>query len=155
MSDQLRPTVLVIDDEVQIRRLLRVSLESNGYRVIEASTGQEGIIEAAQRKPDVVILDLGLPDLDGVAVLQRLREWSQVPVLVLSVRDREEDKIAGLKHARAAITGAGDDATALATAAMVMGHLGWDHRAAIDTIKSALLILPPRRSIITPVTSII
>lgn len=86
----------MVDNEVQIRRLLRVCLEADGYRVEEAATGQEGITQAAQRKPDVVILDLGLPDMDGVGVLKRLREWSRVPVLVLSVRDREEDKIAAL-----------------------------------------------------------
>jgi two-component system KDP operon response regulator KdpE len=98
MSDQPKPIALVVDDEVQIRRLLRVCLEADGYRVLEAATGQEAITEAAQRKPDVVILDLGLPDMDGVKVLERLREWSRVPVLVLSVRDREEDKIAALDH---------------------------------------------------------
>jgi two-component system KDP operon response regulator KdpE len=89
---------LVIDDEPQIRRLLRVTLEANGYRVFDAASGNEGIVEAAQRRPDVVLLDLGLPDLDGVTVLKRLREWSQVPVIVLSVRDREEDKIAALDN---------------------------------------------------------
>jgi two-component system KDP operon response regulator KdpE len=94
----VKPTVLVIDDEVQIRRLLRVCLEANGYRVLEAASGLEGISEAAQRRPDVVLLDLGLPDMDGVAVLKRLREWSQVPVVVLSVRDREEDKIRALDN---------------------------------------------------------
>jgi len=98
MSDKPKPMALVVDDEVQIRRLLRVCLEANGYRVLEAGTGQEAITEAAQRKPDVVILDLGLPDMDGVTALKRLREWSRVPVLVLSVRDREEDKIAALDH---------------------------------------------------------
>ena len=91
-----RPVALVIDDEVQIRRLLRVSLEGSGYRVVDAGSGQEGLIQAAQCRPDVVILDLGLPDLDGVAVLQRLREWSGVPVVVLSVRDREEEKVQAL-----------------------------------------------------------
>ncbi len=98
MNEKLsqKPTALVIDDEVQMRRLLRVNLEAHGYRVVEACTGQEGITEAAQCRPDVVILDLGLPDLDGVRVLQRLREWSRVPVVVLSVRDREDDKIAAL-----------------------------------------------------------
>jgi two-component system KDP operon response regulator KdpE len=98
--NQERPTpvVLVIDDEIQIRRLLRISLEANGYRVFEAVNGQAGLAEAAQRRPDVVVLDLGLPDLDGVSVLKRLREWSRVPVIVLSVRDREEDKIAALDH---------------------------------------------------------
>ncbi len=91
-----KPTALVIDDEVQLRRLLRVCLEANGYRVVDAAAGQEGIVAAAQSRPDVVILDLGLPDMTGVQVLQRLREWSRVPVVVLSVRDREEDKIAAL-----------------------------------------------------------
>lgn len=90
------PVVLVIDDEPQIRRLLRVTLEANGYRVFDAATGQDGIAQAAQRRPDVVLLDLGLPDLNGVEVLQRLREWSRVPVIVVSVRDREDDKIAAL-----------------------------------------------------------
>ena len=81
-----------------MRRLLRVCLEANGYRVLEAATGTEGIAEAAQHPPDVVIIDLGLPDMEGVAVLKRLREWSRVPVVVLSVRDREEDKIAALDN---------------------------------------------------------
>ena len=94
----LKPNALIIDDELQIRRLLRVCLESNGYRVMEATTGQEGIAQAAQHPPDVVVLDLGLPDMDGVTVLKRLREWSRVPVLVLSVRDREEDKVAALDN---------------------------------------------------------
>ncbi len=89
---------LVIDDELQIRRLLRVCLENKGYKVIEAATGQEGIAQAAQYPPDVVLLDLGLPDLDGVAVLKRLREWTRVPVVVLSVRDREDDKVAALDN---------------------------------------------------------
>jgi two-component system KDP operon response regulator KdpE len=96
MSSPLKSTALVIDDELQMRRLLRVCLEANGYRVSEAATGKDGIAEAAQHPPDVVILDLGLPDMEGVAVLKRLREWSRVPVVVLSVRDREEDKIAAL-----------------------------------------------------------
>jgi len=100
MSEPVSPksTALVIDDELQIRRLLRVCLETKGYKVIEAATGQEGIAQAAQYPLDVVILDLGLPDMDGVAVLKRLREWTRVPVLVLSVRDREDDKIAALDN---------------------------------------------------------
>jgi two-component system KDP operon response regulator KdpE len=93
-----KPKALVIDDEVQIRRLLRACLEGNGYRVIEASTGQEGITQAAQHPVEVVLLDLGLPDMDGVAVLKRLREWTRVPVVVLSVREREEDKISALDN---------------------------------------------------------
>lgn len=87
---------LVVDDEPQIRRLLRVTLEANGYRVFDAATGNDGVAQAALRKPDVVLLDLGLPDLDGLEVLKRIREWSQVPVLILSVRDEEGEKIAAL-----------------------------------------------------------
>ena len=83
-----KPAVeLIIDDEVQIRRLLRLTLEAHGYRVYEAADGQTGLLEAGQRLPDVVVLDLGLPDLDGLTVLKRLREWSRVPVVVLSVID--------------------------------------------------------------------
>ena len=91
-------TVLVIDDEAPIRRLLRLTLEPQGYRIHEAGNGQLGLQEAAARRPDVIILDLGLPDMDGVAVLKRLREWSQTPVLVLTVRDREADKVAALDN---------------------------------------------------------
>jgi two-component system KDP operon response regulator KdpE len=98
MSEKIphQPIVLIIDDEIQMRRLLRVSLEGNGYRVFEAASGQEGLVEAAQRRPDIVVLDLGLPDMDGLTVLQRLREWSEAPVLVLSVREGEEDKVGAL-----------------------------------------------------------
>ena len=84
---------LIIDDEIQIRRLLRMALEAKGYKVHEAATGQIGLQEAAFIRPDVVLLDLGLPDTDGVTVLKRLREWSAVPVLILSVRDQEEVKV--------------------------------------------------------------
>lgn len=88
--------VLVIDDEPQIRRLLRVTLEAGGYAVVDAVNGNDGIVQAAQSRPDVIVLDLGLPDMDGVEVLKRIREWSRVPVIILSVRDREHDKIAAL-----------------------------------------------------------
>ncbi len=97
MSESARPLdVLIIDDEVQIRRLLRLTLESAGYRVREAENGTLGLNEAAVRRPDAVILDLSLPDLGGLEVLRRLREWSQIPVLILSVRGAETDKIAAL-----------------------------------------------------------
>jgi two-component system KDP operon response regulator KdpE len=92
----VKPVALVIDDEVQIRRLLRVVLESADYQVHEAETAAQGLTDAATRRPDVVLLDLGLPDSDGVNVLRRLREWSKVPVIVLSVRDDEEGKVAAL-----------------------------------------------------------
>ena len=88
------PVVLVVDDEIQIRRLLRVSLTASGYVVHEAATGQAGLEQAALIRPDVVVLDLGLPDMDGLDMLRRLREWSPVPVIVLSVRDADADKIA-------------------------------------------------------------
>jgi two-component system KDP operon response regulator KdpE len=91
-----RPEILVIDDEVQIRRLLRLTLESGGFRVGEAATGQLGLTEAATRQFDVIILDLGLPDMSGVEVVRRLREWSRVPVLILSVHAAEDDKVAAL-----------------------------------------------------------
>lgn len=87
---------LIIDDEKQIRRLLRLALESADYNVFEAETGKTGLEEIAYRRPDVVLLDLGLPDIDGVKVLRHLREWSDVPVLILSVRDEPEEKVAAL-----------------------------------------------------------
>ena len=91
-------SVLIVDDEVQIRRLLRVTLEANGYRVLEAATGPDGLAEAAQRNPGVIILDLGLPGMDGLTVLKRLREWSRAPVLVLSVQEGDVDKVAALDN---------------------------------------------------------
>jgi two-component system KDP operon response regulator KdpE len=91
-----RPVVVLIEDEPQIRRFLRTVLPGQGYTLFEAETGQQGLVEAAVRKAEVVILDLGLPDLDGVEVVKRLREWSAVPVIVLSARAQEEDKVAAL-----------------------------------------------------------
>lgn len=88
--------ILVIDDEVQLRRLLRITLESAGHTVREAETGRLGLDEIARRAPDAVVLDLGLPDLPGLDVLRRLREWSRVPVLVLTVLAAESDKVAAL-----------------------------------------------------------
>lgn len=88
--------ILIIDDEPQIQRLLRLLLEAEGYHVATAASGKEGLIEAASRPPDAIILDLGLPDIDGLVVLSRLREWSHAPILILSVLDSGEDKIKGL-----------------------------------------------------------
>jgi two-component system KDP operon response regulator KdpE len=88
--------ILVIDDEAPIRRFLRASLESQGFRVDEAITGREGLSLAASNAPDLILLDLGLPDIDGLEVLAKLREFSTVPVIVLSARGRERDKIDGL-----------------------------------------------------------
>ena len=92
----MNPVALIIDDEVQIRRLLRLVLEGENYKVHEAETGQLGLMEIATHKPDVVLLDLGLPDFDGLQVLKRLREWSEVPVIVLTVRDDVSEKVAAL-----------------------------------------------------------
>jgi two-component system KDP operon response regulator KdpE len=92
----MKPVAVIIDDEVQIRRLLRVALESENYQVHEAETGQLGLVEIANRKPAVILLDLGLPDIDGLQVLKRLREWSEAPVIVLTVRNDEQEKVAAL-----------------------------------------------------------
>jgi two-component system, OmpR family, KDP operon response regulator KdpE len=89
-------SALIIDDEKQIRRLVRIALEEAGHQVYEAETGQAGLVEIVQRRPDVVLLDLGLPDMEGMKVLRRLREWSDVPVLILSVRDDPDEKVAAL-----------------------------------------------------------
>ncbi len=100
MSDSVphaaKPLVLVIDDEPQIRRLLTLTLEANGYRVVTAERGQEGLVLAAQQAPALILLDLGLPDLPGTEILRRLREWTAVPVIILSVLDDETGKIAAL-----------------------------------------------------------
>ena len=90
------PRVLVVDDEPQIRRSLRVALRANGYEVDEAGTGEEALDRIATKPPELVILDLGLPDVDGVQVCRRLREWSQLPVIVLSVHDDDQAKVRAL-----------------------------------------------------------
>jgi two-component system KDP operon response regulator KdpE len=88
--------VLIVDDERPIRRFLRVSLASHGFEVLEAENGQETFNILTSRHPDLVILDLSLPDMDGIEILKRLREWSETPVIILSVRDNEEEKIKAL-----------------------------------------------------------
>lgn len=90
--------ILIIEDELPIRRFLRASLASEGYRVTEAPTGTQGLQMATAQPPDLVILDLGLPDMDGQDVLQRLREWCTAPIIVLSARDQEPQKIKALDH---------------------------------------------------------
>jgi two-component system KDP operon response regulator KdpE len=91
-----KPVVVLIEDEPEIRRFLRASLTGHGYRLFEATTAAEGLREAESRQPDIVVLDLGLPDLDGLEVIRRLREWTAVPIIVLSARGQEPDKIAAL-----------------------------------------------------------
>jgi two-component system, OmpR family, KDP operon response regulator KdpE len=93
---QPSPTILIIEDELQMQRFLRASLGGNGYRVFEAQTGQDGLVQTAARNPDLVLLDLGLPDLDGLEVTQQLRTWARMPIIVISARGKEEDKIKAL-----------------------------------------------------------
>ena len=88
--------ILIVEDEPQIRHFLRTTLTAEGYRVIEAENGERGVIEAATHKPDLVMVDLGLPDLDGVEVVKRIRAWSALPILILSARSAEADKVAAL-----------------------------------------------------------
>jgi two-component system KDP operon response regulator KdpE len=89
-------TILIIEDELPIRRFLKPSLQSHGFKVLEAEKGGEGLALASSHNPDLVLLDLGLPDMDGLEVVKRLREWSTVPVIVLTARGKEKDKIEGL-----------------------------------------------------------
>src|SRR4030043_2232222 len=88
--------ILLIEDEPQMLRLLRIILQSQGSGVVESPTGQEGLMQAATRAPDIILLDLGLPDIDGLEVTRRLREWSDIPIIVLSAREQEQDKIKAL-----------------------------------------------------------
>ena len=90
------PLILLVEDEPQMRRFLRVALEGGGYRYLEAPTGQEGLNLAVQHRPDVILLDLGLPDMDGLDLMIRLREWSRIPVIVISARGQESDKVGAL-----------------------------------------------------------
>lgn len=90
------PVIVLIEDEPEIRRFLRTGLGAQGYRLFEAVTGGGGLVEAASRQPDVVILDLGLPDMEGMEVIRRLREWTRVPIVVLSARGQERDKVTAL-----------------------------------------------------------
>jgi two-component system KDP operon response regulator KdpE len=91
-------TILIIDDEVQIRRLLEITLSANGYKITEASTGKEGINLAASLQPSLIILDLGLPDMDGLEIIKKLREWYQKPIIILSVRNSEDDIVHALDN---------------------------------------------------------
>lgn len=141
-----KPLVLIVDDEPQIRRLLTVTLEANGYRVLSAVSGQEGLVLAAQHKPALIILDIGLPDLSGQEVLRRLREWSAVPVIVLSVRDDEKGKVAALD------TGADDYVTKpfntdelLARARVALRRSSGKDEAAVIQAKNLVVDFASRR----------
>jgi two-component system KDP operon response regulator KdpE len=90
------PLILIVEDEPQMLRFLRTSLATHGYRIVEAETGKAGLAEVATRNPEVILLDLGLPDIDGIEVVHKLRGWTQTPILVLSARGQDDDKIAAL-----------------------------------------------------------
>jgi len=94
----LPDTILIIDDEVQILRLLEITLSSNGFKVSEAVTGKDGLIAAATHHPSLIILDLGLPDIDGIEILKKIREWYQKPIIILSVKNSEDDIINALDN---------------------------------------------------------
>jgi len=130
----MKPVALIIDDEPPIRRLLRLTLEPNGYQVCEAETGQLGLQEAAAKRPNVILLDLGLPDLDGLTVLKRLREWSQTPVIVLTVRDSEANKVAALDN------GADDYLTKPFSAAELLARLRAVQRRAPEASEEPVFV---------------
>jgi len=94
---ELFPTVLIIEDEEPIRRFLRLSLESHAFRTVESATGDEGLALGASHNPEIILLDLGLPDMDGLEVIRRLRSWTATPIIVLSARGKEQDKIQALE----------------------------------------------------------
>lgn len=151
--------IVLIDDEPQIRRMLRIALKSEDYEVVEADTGQRGIDAVARRQPDLVILDLGLPDMDGHAVLGALRQWTAVPVIVLSVRNSDREKVAALDSGaqdyvtkpfsveellariRAHLR---DKAVPAAGAVLDDGHLCIDLRRRLVSIAGAAVDLTPR-----------
>ena len=95
MTDD-KTLILLIEDEPQMRRFLRVSLQSQGYRLIEAETGSDGLVQVASRQPAIILLDLGLPDIDGLEVTEKLREWTTTPIIVISAREQERDKVRAL-----------------------------------------------------------
>jgi two-component system KDP operon response regulator KdpE len=141
-----KPLVLIVDDEPQIRRLLTVTLEANAYRVLAAASGKEGVVLAAQHRPALVILDIGLPDLSGQEVLRRLREWSAVPVIVLSVQDDEKGKVAALD------AGADDYVTKpfnsdelLARLRVALRHSARKQETAVIQVKNLVIDLATRR----------
>jgi two-component system KDP operon response regulator KdpE len=136
-SARVNTSVLVIDDEVQIRRLIRACLEGNGYAVEEAATGEGGLAAAIQFQPGIVILDLGLPDIDGMVVLHRLREWSNVPIIVLSVRDRDADKVTALDD------GANDYLTKPFSTSELLARLRVAQRNRPHDVKSSIFVSGP------------
>jgi len=143
----MKQRILIIDDETQIRRFLRVSLTSHGYIVKDVGTGKEGLDEVAMFNPALVILDLGLPDIDGLDVVRQLREWSKVPVIILSVKEQETDKITALD------SGADDYVTKpfamgelLARIRAAMRHIAGDEEQPVLQFKDLIIDLYCPRS---------
>jgi two-component system KDP operon response regulator KdpE len=93
---ELRPSILIIEDEPALQKFLRVTLEAQNFKIIEAATAEQGLRHASTSVPDLVILDLGLPDMDGLEVIQKLREWSAMPIIIVSARGKEQDKVVAL-----------------------------------------------------------
>jgi two-component system KDP operon response regulator KdpE len=135
MADE-KGQILLIEDEPQMRRFLRVILQGHGYKVEEAVTGEEGLNEAAVRNPDIILLDLGLPDIDGLLVTQRLREWSEIPIIVISAREQETDKVKALD------AGADDYLTKPFGAGELLARIrvAMRHKAVIKTGQSVFMV---------------
>jgi two-component system, OmpR family, KDP operon response regulator KdpE len=150
MNETPKLLILIVDDEPQIRRLLTVTLEANGYRVLSAATGREGLVLAAQHRPALTILDMGLPDLPGQEVLNRLREWSNAPVIILSVQGDEKGKVAALD------AGADDYVTKpfnteelLARLRVALRHASKPEEAAVFQAKNLVVDLATRRVMVS------
>lgn len=159
---ETKESILLIEDEPQMRRFLRVTLQAHGYRLIESATGEDGLIQVATRNPDVVLLDLGLPDIDGLEVTKRLREWSQVPLIVISAREQEEDKVraldAGADDYLTKPFGAGELLARIRVSLrhMAMQHAGSDNAVfVLDNLKVDLVkrqvLLDDREVHLTPI----
>ncbi len=127
--------ILIVDDEEQIRRLLKVALGGHDYQIDEAASGQDGLRQAAIFHPDLIILDLSLPDLDGLSVLERIREWSQVPVIILTVQEHEDQKIKALD------SGADDYITKPFSMGELLARIRVAMRHAADTEDEPVIIL--------------
>ncbi|HCE57369.1 MAG TPA: DNA-binding response regulator [Prolixibacteraceae bacterium] len=127
-------TILVIDDELQIRRLLEITLSASGYKIVQSATGKEGLVDAATLHPSVIILDLGLPDIDGHEILKKLREWYTKPVIVLSVRDSEKDIVSALDN------GANDYLTKPFRSGELLARIRAALRSATEKSESSILV---------------
>ena len=127
-------TILIIDDELQIRRLLEITLSANGYRIVQSASGKEGLIDAATLHPSAIILDLGLPDTNGHEILKKLREWYTKPVIVLSVRDSEKDIVSALDN------GANDYLTKPFRSGELLARIRAALRSATDKPENSILV---------------